>query len=404
MKRQYSLITLLCACILCVAATFACTVFGYQKMINSYLLEADTLKQKYAKLIKLDNLVRENYIYEIDEDLLLDSMLSGYSYGLDDPHTYYLSAEAYADTYEELTGNFAGIGIKVIYDTDTGLIYLAYVMPGSPAEAAGLQCGDLIESVGGASVLEMGYNEAVDALLGEAGTNAEFTVLRDGQSIPFSVTRNTFEVQTVTWRTLDSGYACVRIEELDMKTYDQFIAVLNEILAQDVPGIVFDLRDNPGGELTAICDVLDRLVPSGVIIEIVDKEGVSETIRSDDEELNLPMAVLVDGGTASAAELFTATLRDYDKAVLVGETTYGKGSVQTLFPLGDGSGINLTCGLYYPASGESYDGIGITPDIEVALPDELVKKLRFLTEEEDVQLQQAVQALEQQVQQAAPAA
>lgn len=404
MKRQYSLITLLCACILCVAATFACTVFGYQKMVNSYLLEADTLKQKYAKLIKLDNLVRENYVYEIDEDLLLDSMLSGYSYGLDDLHTYYLSAEAYADTYEELTGNFAGIGIKVIYDTDTGLIYLAYVMPGSPAEAAGLQCGDLIESVGGASVLELGYNEAVDALLGEAGTAAEFTVLRDGASIPFSVTRNKFEVQTVTWRTLESGYACVRIEEFDMKTYDQFMAVLNEILAQDVPGIVFDLRDNPGGELTAICDVLDRLVPSGVIIEIVDKEGVSETIRSDDEELNLPMAVLVDGGTASAAELFTATLRDYDKAVLVGETTYGKGSVQTLFPLGDGSGINLTCGLYYPASGESYDGIGITPDIEVALPDELVKKLRFLTEEEDVQLQQAVQALEQQVQQAAPAA
>ena len=141
MKRQYSLITLLCACILCVAATFACTVFGYQKMVNSYLLEADTLKQKYAKLIKLDNLVRENYVYEIDEDLLLDSMLSGYSYGLDDLHTYYLSAEAYADTYEELTGNFAGIGIKVIYDTDTGLIYLSYVMPGSPAEAAGLQCG-----------------------------------------------------------------------------------------------------------------------------------------------------------------------------------------------------------------------------------------------------------------------
>ena len=114
MKRQYSLITLLCACILCVAATFACTVFGYQKMVNSYLLEADTLKQKYAKLIKLDNLVRENYVYELDEDLLLDSMVSGYSYGLADLHTYYLSAEAYADTYEELTGNFAGIGIKVI--------------------------------------------------------------------------------------------------------------------------------------------------------------------------------------------------------------------------------------------------------------------------------------------------
>ena len=403
MKRQYSLITLLCACILCVAVTFACTVFGYQKLVNSYLLEADTLKQKYAKLIKLDNLVRENYIYEIDEDLLLDSILSGYSYGFDDLHTYYLSAEAYADTYEELTGNFAGIGIKVIYDTDTGLIYLAYVMPGSPAEAAGLQCGDLIESVAGTPVLELGYNEAVDALLGEAGTAAEFTVLRDGASIPFSVTRNKFEVQTVTWRTLESGYACVRIEEFDMKTYDQFMAVLNEILAQDVPGIVFDLRDNPGGELTAICDVLDRLVPSGVIIEIVDKEGVSETIRSDAEELNLPMAVLVDGGTASAAELFTATLRDYDKAVLVGETTYGKGSVQTLFPLGDGSGINLTCGLYYPASGESYDGIGITPDIEIALPDELVKKLRFLTEEEDVQLQKAVQALQQQEQEA-PAA
>ena len=396
MKRQYSLVTLACACILSVSLTFAFTVFGYQKVVNSYLIEANTLKQKYSKLIKLDKLVRENYIYEIDEQNLLDYILSGYSYGLDDAHTYYLSAKDYASTYEELTGNFAGIGIKVLYDAQTKLIYLAYVMPGSPAEAAGLRCGDLIETVGGNSVLDLGYNEAVDALLGEAGTNAEFTVLRNGASIPFSVTRNKFEVQTVTYRMLESGYACIRIEEFDMKTYDQFVNVLDELLAQNVPGIVFDLRDNPGGELTAICEVLDRLVPAGVIIEIVDKDGVTETTRSDARELDLPMAVLIDGGTASAAELFTATLRDYDKAVLVGETTYGKGSVQTLFPLGDGSGINLTCGLYYPASGESYDGIGIFPDIEVALPDELVKKLRFLTEDEDVQLQKAVQALEQQ--------
>lgn len=392
-RRRYSLGTLLCACLLCIVLTFVVTFFGYQRAVNLDLAETNAMSRKYRKLFQLDRMVRENFIYEIDEDYLMDYILTGYAYGLDDPHTYYLNPEETDALREEFAGNFTGIGINVLYDKETSLIYISYVMPDSPAFAAGVCCGDLIDMVEGRSVLELGYQQAVDDMLGEEGTAARFRVLRDGEPIEFEVVRSAFKRQLVTAKVLESGFGYLLIEEFELSTAKQFMAGIDALLAQGVSGIVFDVRGNPGGELNTICEVLDRLVPSGVIVEIIDKNNSSEVFRSDARELTLPMAVLVDGGTASAAELFAATLRDYDKAVLVGETTYGKGSVQTMFSLDDGSMLNLTSGLYYPPCGESYDGEGITPDIEIALPDSLQRRIWSLTETEDLQLQAAVQEL-----------
>lgn len=395
MKRRFGWLTVLFCCILCIAVTFTATVAAYQRLVNNNLSDYQQLRTRYQKLLAVEGLVEEHFVGEIDEQYLMDYLLTGYAYGLGDAHTYYLNKEDYTASYEGVAGDFAGIGIQVLPD-ESGAIYVANVLIGSPAEAAGVQHGDVIIQVEGQTVSSIGYAAAVNDLLDVAGTTAEFSVQRGDAVLAFSVVREKFATTTVTGKMLDSGYGYIRITEYDMKTPDQFTAVLEELLAQEAKGLVFDMRDNPGGELGAICTILDRLVPEGTIIEIRDKQGNGEVIKSDATELELPMAVLVNGNTASAAELFSATLRDYGKAVLVGTTTYGKGSVQTMYPLTDGTGINLTTGLYYPPSGESYNGVGLEPDLVVELPEELRKKIFFLTYEEDAQLRAAVSALTSQ--------
>ena len=399
MRRRFGWLTVLFCCILCAVATFTVTVLSYQRLVNNNLADYKQLRTKYQKLLAVEQLVDDVFVGEIDEQFLMDFVLTGYAYGLGDAHTYYLNAEDYKASFEGVAGDFAGIGIRVLPD-ETGAIYIASVMIGSPAEAAGVQHGDRIVQVEGRSVVDIGYATAVNDLLDVAGSTAVFSVMRgepggEGeQQVEFSVVRQRFATTTVTGKKLSNGYGYIRITEYDMKTPEQFAGVLNTLLEQNVDGLIFDMRENPGGELNAICTILDRLVPEGTIIEIRDKKGVTETIKSDATELDLPMAVLVNGNTASAAELFSATLRDYDKAVLVGTTTYGKGSVQTMYPLADGTGINLTTGLYYPPSGVSYNGEGLKPDVEIDLPTELHKKNFFLDYEEDVQLQAAVSALD----------
>ncbi|NLT58718.1 MAG: S41 family peptidase, partial [Clostridiales bacterium] len=393
-KKRFALPTLLYFCLLCCVLTFAFTVLTCRKLVNRQLEDYQALKSSYQKLIRMDQIVRENFVYDIDEQYLSDYILAGYAYGLKNDYSYYLTEADFAKSSDSIGGDFAGIGIRVLPD-EQGLIHIANVMIGSPAAEAGLQNGDRIAVVEGRPVGEIGYNQAVNDLLGTEGTQAHFEVLRGDGQLDFAVTRRKFALTTVVSRVLDSGYGYIRIYEFDLRTLEQFNTALDALLGQGVPGIVFDMRENPGGELKTICSVLDRLVPEGVIIEIADKQGTYEQIRSDARELDLPMAVITNENTASAAELFSATLRDYDKAVLVGTRTFGKGSVQTIFPLGDNTGLSLTTGLYFPPSGESYDGEGIAPDVEVTLPEELHKKIYYLEEPEDVQLQAAVQALEQ---------
>lgn len=394
MKKKFSGLTLLFCCILSAFAAFTVTFFGYQQVVNKTLTDVAAIKTKYAKLIRLEDIIRKNFVFDIDDQKLQDWTLSGLVYGIDDPYSYYMDAETYSDMSASLEGNFVGIGVRVNYAGDSGLIRIIQVMKGSPAEAAGLLPGDLITVVEGEDVVDIGYDAAVDKLLGEEGTVAVFTVSRDGEALDFSVVRKSFATTTVEYRMLDSGYGYIQIQEFDYPTYDQFKGAVEDLTAQGAKGLVFDVRNNPGGELGTICDILDMLVPEGNIIQIVYKDGTTETEKSDASEINLPLAVLVNGETYSAAELFAATLRDYNKALLVGEKTFGKGCMQTVFPLGDGTAVNLTNALYNPPSGNNYHGIGVFPHIEVELPKELQYKAYYLTYDEDVQLQRAVAALE----------
>ncbi|MBQ2698299.1 MAG: PDZ domain-containing protein, partial [Clostridia bacterium] len=267
MKRRFSWITLLCTCIICSVLTFALTIFAYQQVVNTALLDVNDMQQRYGKLIKLDKLVREIYVHEIDEEALMDGILTGYMDGLGDLHSFYMPKDLYEDNWNMLSGSFVGIGITAVQDVETLLIRVVEVFDDSPAASVGLQTGDLIEAVEGTPVTEMGYEAAVEAIPGEEGTVVNLTVRRGEQQLTVSPTRARVEVPTVSHEILDSGLGLLRITEFDLTTPDQFYPALDALIAAKVPGIIFDLRDNSGGELNAVCDMLDRLVPEGTIIE-----------------------------------------------------------------------------------------------------------------------------------------
>ena len=283
----------------------------------------------------------------------------------------------------------------VIKNSDSELIEIVEIVPDSPASESELQTGDLICKVGGEEVAAVGYNKALDLMLGKAGTVAEFTVYRNGEYIDFAIERRHVEQVNVTYRLYEDGITgIVRISAFDEVTASQFKNAVADLQDQGAKRFVFDMRNNSGGLLDSVVEVLDYLLPEGTIIRITGNDEMEEAIFSDAEELDAPMAVLVNGATASAAELFTAALRDYEKSVTVGTTTYGKGSMQTVIPFTDGSALRITYKMYSPPKSDNYDGVGITPDIEIELDEALSgKSIYTITDAEDNQLQAAIAAL-----------
>ena len=363
---------------------------------------AEFIERVTEKLTEYDAEFRKNYIGEIDDDALIDSVLKGYAAGTGDKYADYYNKEDYKEYMSEMTGETEGIGVNVIYNEEYRCIEVVTVFPDSPAQDAGLLPGDLIVYVGEEKtpVSELGYYPAIAKLRGKSGTEAIFTVARGdgyGETLEIKLTRAPIKAVSVYSHVYeaDKSVGIIKISGFDSQTPSQFIDALEELAQQGCDKFVFDLRYNPGGELNSIVPTLDYLVPEGPIIRIFDSDDNEvERMNSDESEFDYPMAVLVNGSTASAAELFTSTLRDYDKAVIVGTTTYGKGCMQTLLPLSDGDAFTVTYRMYKPPFSESYHGIGIVPDIEVELDEALKDKNSFkITDGEDNQLHEAVKAL-----------
>ncbi len=336
----------------------------------------------------------ENYLYEIDEDTLVDHMLSAFN-GQDKYSNYY-TREEFAEMIASGNGNAKGVGVYVT-GTTTSMI-ITHVMKGSPAEQAGLMKNDKVVAVDGAYIADIGYTEAVNRVAGEGGTNVVLTVLRDGNEVNIPVTRGDYTPETVIFREMTEngkkvGY--IRIVQFDAITVSQFKTAMETLSAGGCEKFIFDLRDNPGGNLDAIVDILDYLLPEGPIVHILDKDmKVLETHKSDKNEVNAEMVVLTNSNTASAAELFTSALRDYNKATLVGTTTYGKGCGQTPYMLSNGGVLYITAFFYNPPFGENYDGVGIEPNIEQELPAEYKNtNLFMLPQEHDTQLEAALTAI-----------
>ena len=356
----------------------------------------------YDELSEIKAYFDNIYIGEIDDETLTDAVISGYVAGSGDKYAYYYNEEAYEELRRELQGDMQGIGVMVIYNADYKGIEIINVFPDSPAMEAGVEPGDLIVYVGDEleSVAYLGYEGALKKLQGEAGTVAKFVAYRGDnytEEHKFEIERSFVTEQTVDYRvySLDSSVGIIKITSFDTKTVEQFKNAVSALQAEGVTKLVFDVRNNPGGELVSICTILDSLLPEGPIIRTVDKSG-TETIpyTSDATELDMPMAVIVNGSTASAAELFTSALMDYEKATVVGTLTYGKGCMQSIFPLQSGGALSLTSALYYPPFSENYNEIGITPDVVVELEGEAAEKNIYkLTDEEDTQLKAAVASL-----------
>ncbi|MBQ9794216.1 MAG: S41 family peptidase [Clostridia bacterium] len=395
--RKVSLAGAVFFALLLSVGTFLCAYVTMSAQANAKLREMDLVYAKYAKMEALLTFIEENYIREYDKDQLWDDMYSAMFDSIGDPYSTYMTAEEYAAYVADRSGNYVGIGISVVYDKATGGAYIHRVTTDSPAAKAGLQPGDIVTAVGKLTLSFDTYNQALNLVRGEEGTAVKLTVLRNGESLQMEVIRGKMKTENVFYEKLEGNVAYVEILSFSEDiTVSQFEAALKQAAEEGCTSYVFDLRNNPGGSLDVICKCLDLLLPEGDIVHIVSADGKTESRKSDKEHfLDAPMAVLCNGNTASAAELFTADLRDYGLATIVGETTFGKGTMQSITPLTDGSALKITHRYYNPASNVSYDGVGIKPHegCEVILTEEELDNFYKMTHEEDRQLQKALDVL-----------
>ncbi len=362
-------------------------------------LEEEIIQRAGAKIAELAKLYAAYYVGDLDVDALVEGVAEGFVAYSGDKYGAYHPNEEYEELTVSYSGEFAGIGVSVIYNSEYGAIEILNVMPDSPALDVGLQPDDLIVAVAGENVAALGYNTAVNRIRGEIGTDVTLTIARgENYDTVFDVTltRRKVEEQSVTYEEITvpgrlSALAYIRLMDFNDKTAEQFADALGEGKTNHAHGYIIDLRNNGGGELSSILEILDLLLPEGPIVRIQYKDGTEKVYESDAQSFDEPIVVLTNGNTASAAELFVSALRDYNKAVVVGETTYGKGTVQSIIKLQDGAALRVSTSMYAPPYSDNYEGVGITPDIEVSLADAYKNLNLFkLDYENDAQLQAAV--------------
>lgn len=355
------------------AVLIMCSVWGVRQVISNirggdYTSENVSESDVDDKLDLISSLIEDYYLYEddIDKEDLIDGIYSGYAGALGDPYTEYYDEEETEALYESTSGEFSGIGATMSQSLDSGEITISNVYEDFPADKAGMKSGDIIYKVDGRSVSGQDLETVVSWIKGERGTDVVIHVLRNGEELELTATRDIIEVQTVSHEMKDGQIGYILISEFDSVTYDQFVAALDDLESQGMQGLVIDLRGNPGGNLTTVTDMLKLLLPEGTIVSTKDKYGNTEEITCDGKhEFTKPLAVLVNQYSASAAEIFSGAIQDYGTGTIVGMTTYGKGVVQQLMDLGDGTCLKVTIAEYYTPSGRSINGTGVTPDVEV---------------------------------------
>ena len=348
-----------------------------------------------GKLLRLQSLLDQCFIGEVDRTKLNDAAASAMVDALGDRWSYYISAEEYGN-YQNAMNNVTvdtGITVQALED---GSGYLVLSVTGnSPAVEAGLQKNDVILAADGNSLAGLSQAETSALLRGEAGTQVRLTVRRGGEVKEFTVTRKSFRIPVATYTMLEGNVGLVTIENFDARCAEETIAAIKALQDQGATALIFDVRNNPGGYKREMVKVLDYLLPSGELFKSEDYRGSVEIDYSDDACVELPMAVLINGDSYSAAEFFAAALNDYDAAIVVGEKTSGKGYFQSTFELGDGSAVNLSIGKYYTPGGISLAGVGLTPEVPLVVDEYTAYMIAVdaLEPTEDPQIMAAVNAL-----------
>lgn len=346
-----------------------------------------------VKIRQIEEMLDTYYVEDYDKELAEELMYTGLVAGVGDPYTYYLSADSLAEQVEKNSGHFVGIGVE-IYAGDDGYIVVSSVTPGGPAEAAGILAEDKITEVDGESITGKTAADVSALVKGEEGTDVTLTIFREstGEVLEKTVTRQDIQVKTVSWRMMDDNIGYISITNFRENTYSQFKEALDTLEAEGMEKLVLDLRNNTGGLVKSAHEIGEELLPEGIMVYTMDKEGNREDTLCDDVYNDVPMVVLVNGNSASASEILAGAIQDTGRGQLIGTTTFGKGLVQRLFTLPDGSGLNVTIQKYYTPNGTSIHGVGITPDYEVELPEEYAQQTN-IPAEADTQLQKAVEVL-----------
>ncbi len=324
--------------------------------------------EENQKMELLNSLIDRYYIGDVDETDLSEGVYKGYIEGLGDPYSVYYDEEETKQMSESLSGEFGGVGALMSQDRETGVITVLQVYDGSPAQEAGMRDGDTLYKVEGEEVTGEDLSDVVSKVKGEKGTQVTLTVLRadTGDEEELTITRDTIEAQTVSHEMKENNVGYIRITEFDTVTYEQYKEALEDLGDQGMERLIVDLRSNPGGNLDTVCDILDLMLPEGLIVYTEDKNGEREEYTSDEEnQFDKPLVVMMNGYSASASEIFAGAIQDYGLGQIVGTQSYGKGVVQSVFDLQDGTSVKLTIAEYFTPNGRSIDGEGITPDVEV---------------------------------------
>ena len=348
--------------------------------------------QVQTKMNYLNKLI-DNYYLDYndnkDDEKIKDSIYKGLLNGLDDPYSVYYTKEEYQSLLESTSGSYCGIGVVVSQNSDTGVIAAVRVFDGAPGDKAGVKAQDIIYKVEDEEVTGEDLSSVVAKMKGDKGTKVKVTVYRPSTSkyIDMEIERDEVDVPTIETKMLDNNIGYMQITEFDEVTYNQFKEGLESLKKQGMKSIIFDVRDNPGGMYKTVVNMLDDILPEGVLVYTEDKEGKKEEQKSDADCLDMPMVVLQNENSASAAEIFAGAIKDFKAGTIIGNTSFGKGIVQTIMPLSDGSAIKLTIQRYFTPSGVNIQGTGIEPDIKVEENSET---------ERDDQLQKAIDTLSEE--------
>ena len=391
--------------VVAVAVTVAAVRIYDTVLVPAAVLTSDTRSGSLAgtKFDRINDLIKNEYLYDsYDISKMEDAALKGYVAALDEPYTSYFSADEFKSYTSNIEDSYVGVGIVVSVDEAADKIIIIAPTEDSPAREAGLLPGDYIRAVDGKPYSGGELDACVSQIkTGKAGTSVSLSIERDGVVTEYTVVRKAISAHSVKGEMLDGEIGYIRISEFNTHgdaskdtTYTEFKAKAEELNNQGMKKLIIDVRDNPGGVLPVACNVADYLLGDCLITYTETKSGSRKDYRSKGSELGIPMAVLINGNSASAAEVLTGALKDNNKAVVVGETSYGKGIVQEVMSFPDGSGISLTTAKYYTPNGICIHEIGIEPDHKVSLPEELAGSyVSMIPHEKDTQLNKAIELL-----------
>lgn len=343
---------------------------GFYRYFTSgaFFRKSNTLSASESdKLSVINDVIETYYLEDYEESDLKEGMYKGYVAGLQDPYSQYYTKKEFSELMEDNNGTFEGIGVYLSVNQESQTLEVINPIEGSPAEKAGIKSGDIIVEVDGEDVIGQDSDIVISKMRGEKGTKVNVGVVRGGEDeiLRFDIIRDVVESVTVTSEMLTDDIGYLSLSEFAAVSYDQFRLQLNDLKKKGMKGLIFDLRGNTGGDFDIAVKIADKFCPEGLVVYIEDKDGNKEEYNSESDCLDMPLVVLVNGYSASSSEIVTGAIKDYGVGTIMGTKTYGKGVVQRVLPLGDGSGIKVTIAKYYTPKGYNIHGVGIEPDVEV---------------------------------------